>query len=94
MAFGDGLCSRSLARFLNEERPNLEESLSRELDRPGAFLEAPGGGGNCGLCVIMDALGGKAIEVGRLWKPDEGLAEDGVLVGGRGAERAKGRGCW
>src|SRR4051812_15898883 len=70
MAFGEGLCSRSFARFLNDERPNLEDSLSRELDRPGVFLELEGGGGNCGLAVAVDALGGIAIEVGLLLKPD------------------------
>ena len=84
MEFGEGLCSRSLARFLNEARPNLEDSLSRELDRPGAFLEPEGGGGKCGLAVIVDALGGIAIEVGRLLKPETGRADDGVPVGGGG----------
>ena len=86
IAFGAGLCS--LFRFLNEERLNLEDSLSREADRPGPFRE--GGGGNCGLDVTLVALWGITMEPGRLWKPDIGLAEDGVLVGGGGG----GGGCW
>jgi hypothetical protein len=80
IALGAGLCS--LFRFLNEARLNFEDSLSRDADRPGPFLE--GGGGNCEEELMLVALDGMTIDPGRLWKPDIGRAEEGVLVGGGG----------
>lgn len=55
MALGAGLCSRSLFLFLNDERLNFVDSLSRDAERPGPFLEG-GGGGNCGFDVTLVAL--------------------------------------
>jgi hypothetical protein len=63
MLLGPGLCS--LFRFLKDERLNLEVNLSREEDRPGPFLG--GGGGNCWFDIMLVALEGMTIEVGRLW---------------------------
>jgi len=91
MALGPGLCS--LLRFLNEARPSLETSLSREADRPDPCRGGGGGGGgggNWALEVMLVALEGITTDAGRLWKPDMGRAEEGVLVGGIGG----GGGCW
>lgn len=63
MLLGAGLWS--LFRFLKDERLNLEVSLSRDADRPVPFL--PGGGGNCWFDIILVALEGMTMDVGRLW---------------------------
>jgi hypothetical protein len=60
---GAGLCSG--LRFLKDERLNLDDSLSREAERPGPFLG--GGGGNCWFGVILVALEGTTMDPGRLW---------------------------
>lgn len=83
MALGPGLPSRSPFRCRNEDKLNFEDSLSRDAERPGPFL-AGGGGGNWGFEVMLVALDGTTIDPGRLWKPDMGLADEGVLVGGGG----------
>ena len=62
MALGAGLWS--LCRFLNEDRLNLEASLSRDADRPVPLRD--GGGGNCGFEVALVALEGITIDPGRL----------------------------
>ena len=80
MLLGAGLWS--LFRFLNDDRLNLEANLSRDADRPGPFLG--GGGGNSGFDVMLVALEGMTIDPGRLWYPEMGRADDGVLLGGGG----------
>jgi hypothetical protein len=85
IALGVGL--ESLFRFLKEAKLNFDDSLSRDAERPGPFLE--GGGGNCEVEDALVALDGITMDPGRLWKPDVGRAEDGVLVGGGGG----GGGC-
>jgi hypothetical protein len=82
---GAGLCSAFL--FRKDERLNFEDSLSRDAERPGPFLG--GGGGNCGFDVMLVALEGTTRDPGRLWKPDIGRADEGLLIVGGGG----GGGC-
>lgn len=56
--------------------------MSRDTDRPVPFL--PGGGGNCWFDVMLVALEGMTMEPGRLWYPETGRADDGLLLGGGG----------
>ena len=62
MAVGAGLWSEF--RLRKDDRLNLEWDLSRDMER--SLPLRGGGGGNCGLDVMLVALEGTTTELGRL----------------------------